>query len=75
MHVFVCYLDARIYGTDEKDVGKYDEDADVNSQHDRGAGRKTQKQGYHIFSNWYFCAVISTLRGKKNTNTCFAACI
>lgn len=45
--VFVCvYLDARIYGTDEKDVGKYDEDADVNSQHDRGAVRKTQKQGY-----------------------------
>lgn len=40
------YLDARIYGTDEKDVGKYDEDADVNSQHDRGAVRKTQKQGY-----------------------------
>lgn len=65
MHVFVCYLNARIYGTDEKDVGKYDEDADVNSQHDRGAARKTQKQGYHIFSIRYFCAVISTLRGKK----------
>lgn len=39
--MFVCvYLDARIYGTDEKDVGKYDEDADVNSQHDRGAVRE-----------------------------------
>lgn len=38
--VLLCYLDARIYGTDEKDVGKYDEDTDVNSQHDRGAARK-----------------------------------
>lgn len=39
------YLDAGIYGTDEKDVGEYDEDADVNSQHDRRAARKTQKEG------------------------------
>lgn len=33
------YLDARVYGTDEKDVGEYDEDTDVDSQHDRGAAR------------------------------------
>lgn len=37
--VFVSYLDARIYGTDEEDVGEYDEDTDVDSQHDRGAER------------------------------------
>lgn len=44
------YLNAGVYGTDEKDVGKYDEDADVNSQHDRGAARKTQKQGHSDIS-------------------------
>ena len=32
-------LDARIYGTDEKDVGEDDEDTDVDSQHYRGAAR------------------------------------
>ena len=41
---FVCshelhYLDARIYGTDEEDVGEDDEDTDVDSQHDWGAAR------------------------------------
>lgn len=35
------YLDAGIYGTDEEDVGKDDEDTDVDSQHDRGAARNT----------------------------------
>lgn len=39
------YLDAWIYGTDEKDVGKYDEDTDVDSQHDRGAARKNIETG------------------------------
>lgn len=34
------YLDAGVYGTDEKDVGEYDEDTDVDSQHDRGAAKK-----------------------------------
>lgn len=36
----MCYLDAWIYGTDEKDVGEDDEDTDVDSQHDRGAVKK-----------------------------------
>lgn len=37
------YLDARVYGTDEEDVGEYDEDTDVDSQHDRGAaGENTE---------------------------------
>lgn len=36
----LCYLDAWIYGTDEKDVGEYDEDTDVDSQHDWGAARE-----------------------------------
>lgn len=31
------YLDAGIYGTDEEDVGKDDEDTDVDPEHDRGA--------------------------------------
>ena len=35
----LLYLDARIYGTDEKDVGEDDEDTDVDSQHYRGAAR------------------------------------
>lgn len=35
------YLDAGIYGTDEEDVGKDDEDTDVDSQHDRGAAGNT----------------------------------
>lgn len=35
---FLCfhelrYLDARIYGTDEEDVGEDDEDADVKTEH------------------------------------------
>jgi len=30
-------LDARIYGTNKKDVDENDEDTDVDSQHDRGA--------------------------------------
>lgn len=34
------YLDARVYGTYEQNVGKYDEDTDVDSQHDWGAGGK-----------------------------------
>lgn len=38
--VLRVYLDARIYGTDEEDVGEYDEDTDVDSQHDRGAARR-----------------------------------
>lgn len=39
-YLLVYYLDARIYGTDKKDVGEYDEDTDVNSQHDRGAAKR-----------------------------------
>lgn len=49
------YLDARVYGTDEKDVGKYDEDTDVDSQHDRGAARKNTEIQFtsHLFaSDW-----------------------
>lgn len=34
------YLDAGIYGTDEEDVGKDDEDTDVDSQHDGSAAGK-----------------------------------
>lgn len=34
------YLDAGVYGTDEQDVGKYDEDTNVDSQHNWGAARK-----------------------------------
>lgn len=35
------YLDAGIYGTNEEDVSKDDEDTDVDSQHDRGAAGNT----------------------------------
>ena len=31
------YLNTRVYGTYEEDVGKDYEDSDVDSQHDRGA--------------------------------------
>lgn len=35
----IHYLDARVYGTDEEDVGEYDEDTDVDSKHDWGAAK------------------------------------
>lgn len=41
----LCYLDARVYGTDEEDVGENDEDTDVDPQHYWGAaGEKTQEK-------------------------------
>lgn len=36
------YLDAGIYRTNEEDVSKDDKDADVDTQHDRGAARNTR---------------------------------
>lgn len=50
------YLDARVYGTDEQDVGKYDEDADVDSQHNWGAAgkkyRNSVRQKCLVHVNW-----------------------
>ena len=37
------YLDAGVYGTDEKDVGENEEDTDVDSQHDWGAAGTREK--------------------------------
>lgn len=42
----LLYLDARVYGTDEEDVGEYDEDTDVDSQHDRGAAGKNREHRF-----------------------------
>lgn len=50
------YLDAGIYGTNEQDVSKDDEDTDVDSQHDRGAAgntgiRSNQQFSFHKLSS------------------------
>lgn len=49
------YLDAGVYGTNEEDVRKDDEDTDVDSQHDRGAAGNTgtrSSEHFGCFHKW-----------------------
>lgn len=46
----LLYLDAGVYGTDEKDVGEYEEDTDVDPQHDWSAAGKTWRGHLNEFT-------------------------
>lgn len=84
---FLCfhglrYLDARIYGTDEEDVGKDDEDTDVDSQHYRGAARNKTLSYREIFRvlSQPTCLVfvkllLATKQTKPNNRCMFSAII
>lgn len=57
------YLDAGIYGTDEEDVGKDDEDTDVDPQHDRGAAGDEGMNNLTVFP--LHSQMISSLRQTR----------
>ncbi len=69
--ICVCYLDARIYGTDEKDVGEDDEDTNVDSQHDRGAAKKNTDINSEVnsFASCLLCLVyLGWFKGSQSTS-------